>query len=171
MNACPLQTNSSRGPTPYEQFYEQDAPEIKELAWEILRHYDCATCSPIKKIVYYVNKHYFYKTDYELFGLVDFWLFPTEVIKIGSGDCDCLSFFVASLLEAVGIPTRVCVGNTPFGYHAWVEAVDNDGEWLLIETTRGKIHPWAHRFKLGYMPDLYINPLGCSAPEDTQKSY
>ena len=168
---CPLQGNSSRGLTPYQNFYEHEAPEIKELAWDILRTYSCATCSPLKKIVYYIKQHYMYQSDKALFGLVDFWLFPTEMLQIGSGDCDCLSFFTASLLEAVGIPTRVVIGNTPFGYHAWVEATDTDGEMVLIETTTGKIFPWSHRWKMGYMPDMYINPWGCSDPEGTQKSY
>lgn len=168
---CPLQTFSSRGPTPYEDFYQVNEPEIRELAYEILRHYSCASCSPIKKIVYFVKKHFMYKSDKANFGMVDFWQFPTEVLQLGSGDCDCLAFFTGSLLESVGVPTRVCLGNTPFGYHAWLEAADSDGEWLLIETTNGQIHPWVHRWKLGYYPDLYINPYGCSEPEDKQRSY
>lgn len=164
MSECPLQGYSSRGYVPYEQFYEIDA--MRPIAQQILDTYKCNTCGPLKKIIYWVNKYYRYQTDMQNFGLVDYWQFPTEILETGSGDCDCLSFFIASLLEAVGIPTHVAIGNTPFGYHAWVECQDFDGEWYLVETTSGKLYPWAHRSKMGYKPDLYISPDGCGSPEE-----
>ena len=162
MNSCPMQGNSSRGRVPYNEFYEIE--EMSGLATGILTRYAGFSCSNLKKIVYFVNKYFTYKTDQQLFGLVDYWQFPTEIEKKGYGDCDCESYFIASLLESVGIPTRVCIGNSPYGYHAWVEAVEDDGTWVLIEATNGKIFPWIYRQKMGYRPDIYVNPEGCATP-------
>jgi hypothetical protein len=169
MNGCPLQGNSSRGMVPYNKFYEID--EMNGLAVGILRRYATFPCSDLKKINYFVHKYYSYKTDYQQFGLIDYWQFPTEIETKGFGDCDCLAFFVASLLEAVSIPTRVCLGNSPYGYHAWCEAVEDDGQWMLLEVTNGKIFPWEYRQKMGYRPDLYINPDGCATPGEVKEGF
>ena len=164
---CPLQANSSEGPLPYHMFYQVN--EMYEQVQEILTSpgYDCSECPTVKKIVHWVNKHIHYRTDISNFGIVDYWQLPVETLTLGSGDCDCLAFLTASMLEAAGIMTRVCMGNSDFGYHMWCECVDDDGEWLLIETTNGKIYPWENRSKMHYYPDIYINPAGCSPPEDT----
>lgn len=167
MSQCPVQGFSNRGLVPYNQFYEIN--EMRPLAQDILNRYSCNKCGKVKQITRFVGKHFAYITDQEQFGLVDFWMFPTEIVRVGSGDCDCLSFFTASLLEAVNIPTRVCIGNSPFGYHAWVECVDDDGSAYLVEATRGKVYPLAHRTRMGYFPDLYINPVGCAEPGEPVK--
>lgn len=162
MKSCPLQAATSRGMVSYNKFYEID--QMKGLAVGILNRYAQFPCSDMKKIVYFVNRYYHYETDYKAFGLIDYWQFPTEIETKGFGDCDCLNPFIASLLEAVGYSTRLVLGVSPYGYHMWTEAVADDGKWVLIEGTNGKIFPWEHRAKMGYKPDLYITPEGCATP-------
>lgn len=166
-----MEANSSQGPLPYQAFLTPKDPAIRDTALGILRSYDCTECSIVKKIVYWVTKHIRYQSDRNNFGIGDWWMLPMETLELGSGDCDCLSILTASLLLSVGIEARCVMGQTPFGYHMWVESVDEEGYWLVVETTTGKIFPWAHRSKMRYYPDIYFNDLGCSLPEGTIKSY
>jgi len=161
---CPMQVNSSLGPLPYHMFYQ--VSEVRSVAQGILEKYQCAGCGKVKKIVHWFSKNIQYRSDLQNFGILDYWQLPLETLELGSGDCDCMSFLLASLLEAAGLDTRVVMGNSDMGYHMWVEVADEDGQWLLIEATNSKIYPWSHRSKMHYYPDIYINPWGCSEPEE-----
>jgi hypothetical protein len=170
---CPYQTaNSSRGPVPYHAFITPY--EVQPLAYDIVHTYTAngSQCGPIKQIVHWVTKHIRYVSDYINFGVPDFWLFPVETLEFGSEDCDGMALLTCSLLEAVGVQSRCVMGQTPFGYHMWVEAADPaDNAWYLIECTNGKIYDWEDRWqKLHYVPDIYFNVYGCSLPEGSIKT-
>jgi predicted transglutaminase-like cysteine proteinase len=170
--SCPFQTaNSTKGQVPYQAFITPG--EVAEVAWDIVKTYteNGSLCGPIKQIVHWVTKHIRYVTDIQNFGVPDYWLFPVETLELGSEDCDGLSLLTCSMLEAVGVPARCVMGQTPFGYHMWVEASDPvTGDWYLIECTRGRIYDWEARQKLRYYPDIYFNEYGCSLPEGSMKT-
>ena len=167
--STPAGTNS-RGDTPYNEFYQVD--EMRDLAYRIVNKYaNHNSCPPFKFIVYWVHKHIKYVTDQNQFGVVDYWLFPEETLITGMEDCDGMSFLTASLLEAYGYPTRVCMGYSPFGYHAWVEFFDGN-ESYIVEATMGKIYHMADAKKLNYIPDIYITPNGCATPDSfSERTY
>lgn len=72
------------------------------------------------------------------------WQFPDETLRLGRGDCEDLSFLVASMLLAAGISAynvRVCLGtvdmHTARGSrrfdHVWVAYRTEAGRWTVIE--------------------------------------
>ena len=166
---CPYQmSNSSRGPVRYSEFITPD--EVADLARDIVETYTAngSKCGPIKQIMHWMHKHIRYIADEVNFGLADYWLFPVEVLDLGSKDCDGLSVLTASMLDALGIEARCVMGQTPFGYHMWVECADpSTGDWFLLECTNGQIYDWEMRSSMHYYPDIYINKFGCSLPEDS----
>jgi len=159
----PPGANSRGVEVPYNEFYQVD--EMRELANAIVNKYkDKNECPAYKHITHWVFSHIRYMTDRKQFGLVDFWLFPNEVLETRAEDCDGISFLTASLLEAQGYATAVCLGETPFGYHAWVEfrgVDDEDDEEYIVEATTGKVYSKAESDRLGYYPDIYIYPDSC----------
>lgn len=65
---------------------------------------------------------------------------PAKTLKMMQGDCDDKALLAASLLEAIGHPTRfVAVGRVPNEYeHVLIETKINGGaseKWLPVETT------------------------------------
>jgi hypothetical protein len=77
------------------------------------------------------------ETD-ELAG--DFWQFPTETLYRMAGDCEDLSFLVASALSADDIGrqrTSVVLGNISVdgkAYpHAWVQIALDDGNFMILD--------------------------------------
>ncbi len=77
----------------------------------------------------------------------DSWLFPDETVAQRSGDCEDISFLIASLLIASGISpymVRVALGHvlekaagtnetTSIHQHAWVMYRSESGQWLLFD--------------------------------------
>lgn len=159
---CPYTIHCTKNYCEYNEFYQVE--EMKALKDQILAKYHKSPCPAPWKIMYWVCNHIRYMTDYKQFGVLDYWLFPDEILETGAEDCEGLSFLVASLLEAADYNTRVAIGQAPFGYHAWVEFCGDDGEWYIAETTTGKIFKGDDRLNMGYIPDLYIGPTGCAYP-------
>lgn len=64
---------------------------------------------------------------------------PAYLLRTRAGDCDDQSMLVASLLETIGLPTRIVVGGpSPETFvHVWAE-VEIGGRWCACETTE----PW-----------------------------
>lgn len=61
---------------------------------------------------------------------------PEWTLAYGQGDCDDKSVLLASMLEAIGHPTRfVAIGFSPFSYnHVFVETRIGP-RWVSVETT------------------------------------
>jgi len=84
-------------------------------------------------------------TDFHWRGSCDYmWSFPAECVVQKLGICIDTSNLAFSLLKAVGIPAKVCLGavyetksGQLLGYHAWLE-VPYKGKQYVFETT---IHP------------------------------
>lgn len=163
---CPFTYNCSTGFCEYDSFYQ--AEEMQDMVQKILNKYSKSKCPAPWKIMHWVSNHIRYMTDMQQFGVLDYWLYPNEVLQTGAEDCEGISFLTASLLEAAGYNTRVAIGQAPFGYHAWVEFCDDDGNWFVAEATTGQIYSWEDRDKMGYYPDLYVGPgpSGCAYPQE-----
>ena len=61
---------------------------------------------------------------------------PAYLVRTRAGDCDDQATFVASLLESIGLPTRLVAGgpNEQTYVHVWAE-VEIGGKWCACETT------------------------------------
>lgn len=68
---------------------------------------------------------------------------PEKVLENEQGDCDDKSILLASLLEAIGHPTRfVAIGFSPGNFsHVLVETKVNN-RWLALETTEPVAMGW-----------------------------
>jgi len=67
-----------------------------------------------------------------------------KILEQGQGDCDDKSILLASLLEAIGHPTRfVAVGLKPHRFsHVYVETKVGN-KWLPLETTENVAIGWS----------------------------
>lgn len=113
----------------------------------------------VTKWVYQCIKYY---TDYEVWGEYEYWSTPVETLARLKEDCEGMAYLVASMLIALQIDAFVVIGDSRWGYHAWVEAYDRSrGQWVCIETTLGVVMPISARDWYNYQPEFYISPEGC----------
>ena len=67
-------------------------------------------------------------------------LFDRSLV-VGAGDCDVQNSMVAAILERSGVPARLAVGwlgvdgRVQQGLHAWVEFLDEDGVWRVVDAS------------------------------------
>lgn len=69
---------------------------------------------------------------------------PTKTLEIGQGDCDDKSILVSTLLECLGMPTRLAAvgfNNSDFCSHVLVEVYINR-QWHYVETTEPVLFGW-----------------------------
>lgn len=87
----------------------------------------------------------------------DAWQTALETQKLGTGDCEDSSIYLADWLLARGFEARVCVGRcAEMGGHAWV-VVRLDGASYLMETTNSNadtnVPPLADEIGSRYVPE------------------
>lgn len=72
---------------------------------------------------------------------------PAYLLRTRAGDCDDHTMLVASLLESIGLPTRIVVGgpDAETFLHVWAE-VEIGGRWCACETSE--------RWPLGKRPQF-----------------
>jgi transglutaminase-like putative cysteine protease len=96
---------------------------------------------------YWVAQNVVYVPDYSLKS-PEAWLYPSQTIQRGRGDCEDFAILLCSLIRAKGVPpeeVRVVAGLVPgdgevFG-HAWVE-LKHQEEWMPLEVgTHGRKLP------------------------------
>jgi len=118
------------------------APAIRALAADIVAHLpgksfrrECA------EILRYVQTNIRYLKDVR--G-VETLQSPIQTLKIGQGDCDDMSTLIASLLEAIGHPTRfIAVGKVEGHFcHVYVETKIGD-KWVALDGTEPQTLGWA----------------------------
>ena len=114
---------------------------------------------------YWVLKNLRYMDDSEIKVIEDgevktypeYWQFPWETLKNGGGDCDCLSWLLASLFRAMGMSAKIVWAN--FGMvkvegkelgHAWV-TVNHDNHQYLFDPT---LEDWGG-IVMRRLPDIY----------------
>jgi hypothetical protein len=96
---------------------------------------------------------YWFVTDLNLLDdPTDFWQTSQETLNRGGGDCEDLSFLLASLLLSRGIDSVVAIGTFDGDGHMWVEV---DGK--IYETTKF-ILPFSieEGNKFGYIPKIKV---------------
>jgi predicted transglutaminase-like cysteine proteinase len=83
-----------------------------------------------------------YVADIESNTYTEFWQFPTETLTLGTGDCECGSILIASLLLNAGIPQYrvkvaagwVDIGKGQKGGHAYcIYLRETDNEWVPLD--------------------------------------
>lgn len=111
----------------------------------------------LRAITSYILDHISYEAGGIHARSFDYWLFPEETLKKGSGDCEDRAFLLASLLLASGISSysiRVALGKiynqkTRTSYdHVWVMYKNESGIWMLIEPLLYTKRATAHTKKL-----------------------
>ena len=90
----------------------------------------------------YVATNLSYKGD-NFIGAEEYWLYPAETLKMGTGDCEDGAILIASLLRCAGIPAwrvNVTAGwvqsapTAPCGGHAYCcYCRELDNEWVVLD--------------------------------------
>ena len=120
-------------------FVTPDDPSVQAVAREIvakLGEGDNPT-SRLREAYNYVALNVRYVTDTKVFGFEEVWQKPSSTLQRGLGDCEDLSFLLCSLLQALGVRSRVVFGEYAGQGHAWVEA-SADSVGGILETTSGQ---------------------------------
>lgn len=93
----------------------------------------------------------------------DAWQTAPETQKLGTGDCEDSSIYLADWLLARGFEARVCTGRcVEMGGHAWV-VVRLDGKTYLLESTNSNantnVSPLADEMGSRYVPEASFDRL------------
>ena len=110
------------------------APVIRNLALQIIREYGCqsrdkkcqaiAIASWVQDQIYYVHE------------LPERFQLPDETLRIRAGDCDDHTTLICSLLESIGIPSKmVCMRLNGLWSHIFAAAVMKGGGLLPLDST------------------------------------
>jgi len=107
------------------------------MAIRILKTYqvpDRAFAQQARAIHHFVQHRLSYVNEPE-----DLWMDPLRVLWTGGGDCDDHAIVLASLLEAIALPTRLVVlRRRGRGFHVFVEVGfprKAPARWMPAETT------------------------------------
>jgi hypothetical protein len=135
-----------------DEFLTPVAKEVKRITdtvkGETLAEVGAKMFEPVKEINYV--------TDQEGKGVPEYFKYPVETLKDGTGDCEDQAYLLASLLTGTGVQNvtvmfgTVEVEGKSFG-HAWVEA-----EGKFIESTYPEYKPLDQR------PDFYHPEIAVS---------
>ena len=67
--------------------------------------------------------------------------FFARTLEVAAGDCDVQNTLAAAILDELGVSSRLVVGWVGLagkvlpGLHAWVEYVDDDGRWRVVDAS------------------------------------
>ncbi|MEW6069300.1 MAG: transglutaminase-like domain-containing protein [Candidatus Thermoplasmatota archaeon] len=166
MAYCPI--HKIDGTYPYNQFLRPQ--EVLEIAAKIRKECTSGYTEIMRRIANFVINNVNYRRDIERWGHPDRWQFPSETMRYHAGDCEDMSFLVASILLAIGFPkkmVRVVLGTYKGEGHAWVEVI-MDASCYLIESTSSKVtyYPLCTEQRAkGYTACTYVYLHGCSQAE------
>jgi len=126
----------------YEKYLQQGNPKIKALAMAIVNPWD-NNDTKMFKIEQWVIKNIEYISDWENYGMDEYWAYPTQTLDRMSGDCEDGAFLLHSLALAAGVPAerlRTYGGLVfnPYGTeaagHAWTAYQrESDNEWIVMD--------------------------------------
>lgn len=120
------------------EYIEADAPEIRKIADSLKRSNGAAETT--RRIYEWVSSHVTYS------GATGKDRGALFACRSGRGDCTDVSFLVAALGRAAGIPSRVVGGFicgqstnlSPDDYHNWAECLV-DGKWWIVDVTEHQL--------------------------------
>jgi|AntAceMinimDraft_17_1070374.scaffolds.fasta_scaffold15131_1 predicted transglutaminase-like cysteine proteinase len=142
--------------TPYNEFLTPQNEDIISVANYI-------ASDNFNQYLEYVNENIEYIRDKISCGYSDCWSYPSETLQNGYGDCEDMSFLLASLLMAKFKKNsiRVVIGWHNRNGHAWVEIVTKDKNELVLESTSGEWFDKVTAYRNGYVSDVYVYLNGC----------
>lgn len=120
-----------------------------------------------QNVANWISNNIKYKSDWDQYGVDEFWQTPLETLKLKTGDCEDYAILGASMLRALGYDARVEFGVVNWlggvmGMHAWVE-FPSGGYWYTFEGINGAIYKGAEAaLNAGYKTRWYeIHPDHC----------
>lgn len=124
-----VSTNRSSNSSSRDMARKVDPMSVRSAAMNIVKKFDGQT-SPrhVAEIHRYVNENISYVSDP---ASTNYIAPPEETLETGAGDCDCQATLVASLLESVGMDTRMALCKSTDGSAhmlAEVRLADNRNE-------------------------------------------
>ena len=114
------------------------------------------------------------------------WLFPNQTVSVRKGVCIDTACLCTSLLRIKGVEAYTILGAVLrtrdkrfLGFHAWTEAVDDEGVKLVLETT---VHPepapplpaeeiYRGKLNLTYDPIAWFDEEGFREDSEKAKKY
>ena len=144
-------------------FITPNDPAIITVALQLQQQLSLQASSEekIRAALEFTHSNIRYISDREQFGISEYWTFPAETLENGAGDCEDISFTIASILLALNLPSgrvRVALGVKDSIGHAWCEVLLND-EWFILEGARGTMIP---KYEAnGYSVDCYVYKNKC----------
>ena len=89
------------------------------------------------KCLRWVKANFKYKSDKEVVGLPEFWMFPFEALYYKQGDCDDGAILLANLMTVAGIPywrIRLNAGEVKGGGHCYVTyCCEKNNEFVVLD--------------------------------------
>lgn len=181
LDPCPTYPARPEGEYLVRSFLTPESPEIIAFARDLMEK-NGWTDDPLLVFSNFVNVYIRYISDKKQHGIPEYWSFPCETLKRLIGDCEDVSWLLASLLlatqhlddiEGTGLNiyadnmVRVPLGAFQGNGHAWVDVLTDlfTGEWgwytveptsddeLLLDTNAWTVE---YAISMGYEPELYV---------------
>jgi predicted transglutaminase-like cysteine proteinase len=165
VTTCPVHIRN--GAYQFNQFIRPQ--DVTHIASQLKPHASTRQ-EAISQAFNFVTSNIMYKRDHHIDSRVDFWQFPYETLRKGTGDCEDMAFLLASILMQMGLyHVRVALGKLNNRGHAWVEAYDGY-QWHILDSTSKRMYPLSDREKQGYEVDYTIYHGGCIRHSKTEST-
>lgn len=165
MTNCPIYTDSLGREIPVNNFITPSNPAVIEVAKQLQGQ------NPFIAGLGWVAENIKYETDRNQFATLERWAYPAETLQSRIGDCEDMSFLLASIIIALDVPAPtvgVELGHFKRDGHAWVWVKDRYDREHILETT-AEMKPTSHINLIpkgglvseNYTPELRIHQTGC----------
>lgn len=165
MEACPIYIDSLGRGIPVNDFITPSNPAVIEVAKQLEGQ------NPFAAGLGFITQNIRYETDRRQFAALERWAYPAETLQSRKGDCEDMSFLLASILLAMDVPAPtvgVELGHFKGNGHAWVWVKDYYDREHILETTNAvaprhyvNIMPKSGVGSEDYTPELRIHQTGC----------
>jgi len=156
LEAIPPRSASTLSPETAKLYVTPNDKIVRETLDEISRAYPKVPMWMAIKD--WVLRNVQYRSDYQAYGVKDFWNLPRETIRLGAGDCEDLSLLLCSLYRAAGYSqddTYVILASKGETGHAWTEVRVSGSGWQRIDLTMFRVQTE----RLGYEAEYRFNDI------------
>lgn len=117
-----------------------DDPVMKKLARDMRRE---GLLEKLKTVNTFINHSIKYRSDKDLYGVVDYWATPEEILKNKAGDCEDFAILkMFALIEARVLPEIMAIvvvrDQEHEAYHA-VLSVSSENEILILDILKDDV--------------------------------
>ncbi len=124
-----------------EDFYlliQPNNPLVQEVVKEVVVEEPNDVADLLVSIARAISVRFQYDTDLNIWGVVEHWAPPDELMYSDRADCDDMCLFASSVLFALGIPHNLVIGwyDGSIG-HVWLEV--SDDRYLYIFDPAGPV--------------------------------